>query len=208
VVVALAVIAGVLAATGVVPVPWAPKTVTEGDPVFGWTLTFPKAWNAKHQTPNSATTTVRFESGNGNGIGVRVQALRFPQEIPADQARSDTVLNQFKVLVNRRASDVTIVDGPTFGSIHGLPYARYVYTYSVSLNGVPRTVEDDDYYFINGAKLEEVTFEALASKWAKTLPEFDKAIATFRSQHLSAGTVPSPSVTSTVTGTTSPSPSP
>jgi hypothetical protein len=198
-IVGLIVLLGVLAATGVVPVPWAPKTVTEGDPVFGWTLTFPKAWNTKPQTPT--TTTVRFQSNSGNGIGVRVQAQRFPQEIPADQVRSDTVVNQLKNLVNRRANDVTIVDGPTFGTIHGVPYTRYVYTYSVSLNGVPRTVEDDDYYFINGAKLEEVTFEALATKWAKTLPQFDKAIATFRSQHLSVGGV-------TSTATTAPSVSP
>jgi hypothetical protein len=62
---------------------------------------------------------------------------------------------------------------------------------------VPVTLEDVDYYLFNGAKLEEVTFETTATRYAAVLPDINKAIQTFRSQHLAAG--PSPSVTATAT---------
>ena len=195
VLVAIVVVVGVLVATGTVRVPFiGSKTVTEGDPAFGWTITIPAKWTSKSQALTS--TTVRFQA-EGSGVGIRVQAQRFPQELPADQVRSDTVVNQLKNLVNRHGADVTIREGPTFGTIHGVPYVRYVYTFTDSSSGVPVVLQDADYYLFNGAKLEEVTFETTAARYASVLPEINKAIQTFRSQHFAPG--PSPSVTSTAT---------
>jgi hypothetical protein len=194
-VVAVVVVLGVLVATRTVHVPFiGSNTVTEGDPVFGWTITIPTSWTAKAQALTSST--VRFQA-EGSGVGIRVQAQRFPEEIPADQVRTDTVVNQLKVLVNKHGPDVTIREGPTFGSIHGVPYVRYVYTFTDSSSGVPVVLQDADYYLFNGAKLEEVTFETTAARYASVLPDINKAIQTFRSQHFTAG--PSPSVTATAT---------
>jgi len=194
VVVALAI--GVLAATGAVHVPFVgSKTKTVGDPAFGWTITIPTKWTSKAQTITGST--VRFQS-EGSGVGIRVQAQRFPQEMPADQVRSDAVVNQLKTLVNKHGPDVTIREGPTFGTIRGVPYVRYVYTFTDTSSGVPVTLEDVDYYLFNGAKLEEVTFETTAARYAAVLPDINRAIQTFRSQHLTAG--PSPSVTATAAG--------
>jgi len=170
------------------------NTKTVGDPVFGWTITIPTKWTSKAQTITGST--VRFES-EGSGVGIRVQAQRFPQEMPPDQVRSDAVVNQLKTLVNRHGPDVTIREGPTFGTIRGVPYVRYVYTFTDTSSGVPVTLEDADYYLFNGAKLEEVTFETTAARYASVLPDINKAIQTFRSQHFTAG--PSPSVTATAT---------
>ena len=194
VVVALAV--GVLVATGVVHVPFVGSdTKTVGDPAFGWTITIPTKWTSKAQTITGST--VRFQA-EGSGVGIRVQAQRFPQEMPADQVRSDAVVNQLKILVNKHGPDVTIREGPTFGTIRGVPYVRYVYTFTDTSSGVPVTLEDVDYYLFNGAKLEEVTFETTAARYAAVLPDINKAIQTFRSQHFTAG--PSPSVTATAAG--------
>ncbi|MCW3042678.1 MAG: hypothetical protein JWL57_836 [Actinobacteria bacterium] len=193
--VAVVVVLGVLVATGVVHVPFiGNRTVTEGDPVFGWTITIPTSWTAKAQALTSST--VRFQA-EGSGVGIRVQAQRFPQEMPADQVRTDTVVNQLKVIVNKHGPDVTIREGPTFGTIRGVPYVRYVYTFTDSSSGVPVVLQDADYYLFNGAKLEEVTFETTAARYASVLPDINKAIQTFRSQHFTAG--PSPSVTATAT---------
>ncbi len=193
VVIALAV--GVLVATGAVHVPFVGShTKTVGDPVFGWTITIPTKWTSKAETVTGST--VRFQS-EGSGVGIRVQAQRFPQEMPPDQVHSDAVVNQLKTLVNRHGPDVTIREGPTFGTIRGVPYVRYVYTFTDTSSGVPVTLEDVDYYLFNGAKLEEVTFETTAARYTSVLPDINKAIQTFRSQHLTAG--PSPSVTATAT---------
>jgi hypothetical protein len=192
---AIVVAVGVLVATGVVHVPFiGSNTVTEGDPAFGWTITIPTKWTSKSQALTS--TTVRFQA-EGSGVGIRVQAQRFPAELPADQVRSDTVVNQLKTLVNRHGTDVTIREGPTFGTIRGVPYVRYVYTFTDSSSGVPVVLQDADYYLFNGAKLEEVTFETTAARYASVLPDINKAIQTFRSQHFTAG--PSPSATATAT---------
>ncbi|MEA2535500.1 MAG: hypothetical protein QOJ93_3311 [Actinomycetota bacterium] len=194
-VLAVIVALGALAVTGVVHVPFiGSNTVTEGDPVFGWTITIPTKWTAKGQALTSST--VRFQA-EGSGVGIRVQAQRFPQEIPADQVRTDTVVNQLKVIVNKHGPDVTIREGPTFGTIRGVPYVRYVYTFTDSSSGVPVPLQDADYYLFNGAKLEEVTFETTAARYASVLPDINKAIQTFRSQHFTAGA--SPSVTATAT---------
>jgi hypothetical protein len=194
-VLAVIVALGALAVTGVVHVPFiGSNTVTEGDPAFGWTITIPTKWTAKGQALTSST--VRFQA-EGSGVGIRVQAQRFPQEIPADQVRTDTVVNQLKVIVNKHGPDVTIREGPTFGTIRGVPYVRYVYTFTDSSSGVPVPLQDADYYLFNGAKLEEVTFETTAARYASALPDINKAIQTFRSQHFTAG--PSPSVTATAT---------
>jgi len=194
-VLAVVVALGALVATGVVHVPFiGNRTVTEGDPAFGWTITIPTKWTAKAQALTSST--VRFQA-EGSGVGIRVQAQRFPQEIPADQVRTDTVVNQLKVIVNKHGPDVTIREGPTFGTIRGVPYVRYVYTFTDSSSGVPVPLQDADYYLFNGAKLEEVTFETTAVRYASVLPDINKAIQTFRSQHFTAG--PSPSVTATAT---------
>jgi hypothetical protein len=139
---------------------------------------------------------VRFQA-EGSGVGIRVQAQRFPEEMPADQVRTDTVVNQLKVIVNKHGSDVTIREGPTFGTLRGVPYVRYVYTYTDTSSGTPLLLQDADYYLFNGAKLEEVTFETTAARYASVLPGINKAIQTFRSQHFTAG--PSPSVTATAT---------
>jgi hypothetical protein len=195
VLIAIVVALGALVATGTVHVPFiGSKTVTEGDPAFGWAITIPAKWTSKAQALTS--TTVRFQA-EGSGVGIRVQAQRFPQELPADQVRSDTVVNQLKNLVNKHGADVTIREGPTFGTIHGVPYVRYVYTFTDSSSGVPVVLQDADYYLFNGAKLEEVTFETTAAHYAGVLPDINKAIQTFRSQHFTAG--PSPSVTATAT---------
>jgi hypothetical protein len=194
-VLAVIVALGALVATRTVDVPFiGSRTVTEGDPAFGWIITIPTSWTAKAQALTSST--VRFQA-EGSGVGIRVQAQRFPEEIPADQVRTDTVVNQLKVLVNKHGPDVTIREGPTFGSIHGVPYVRYVYTFTDSSSGVPVVLQDADYYLFNGAKLEEVTFETTAARYASVLPDINKAIQTFRSQHFTAG--PSPSVTATAT---------
>jgi hypothetical protein len=194
VLVAIVVAVGVLAATGVVHVPFiGTKTVTEGDPAFGWTITIPTKWTSKAQALNNST--VRFQA-EGSGVGIRVQAQRFPEEMPPDQVRSDTVVNQLKTLVNRHGTDVTIKEGPTFGTIRGVPYVRYVYTFTDSTSGVPVVLQDADYYLFNGAKLEEVTFETTAARYASVLPDINQAIQTFRSQHFTRGT---PSVTGTAT---------
>jgi hypothetical protein len=194
-VLAVIVALGALAVTGVVRVPFiGSNTVTEGDPAFGWTITIPTSWTAKAQSLTSST--VRFQA-EGSGVGIRVQAQRFPEEIPADQVRTDTVVNQLKVIVNKHGPDVTIREGPTFGTIRGVPYVRYVYTFTDSSSGVPVPLQDADYYLFNGAKLEEVTFETTAARYARVLPDINKAIQTFRSQHFTAG--PSPSVTATAT---------
>ena len=193
VIVAIVVALGVLVATGALHVPFTgSNTVTEGDPAFGWTITIPTKWTAKAQALTSST--VRFQA-EGSGVGIRVQAQRFPEEMPADQVRTDTVVNQLKVIVNKHGSDVTIREGPTFGTIHGVPYVRYVYTYTDTSSGAPVPLQDADYYLFNGAKLEEVTFETTAARYASVLPDINKAIKTFRSQHFTAGA--SPSVTAT-----------
>jgi hypothetical protein len=193
VLVAIVVALGVLVATGVVHVPFiGSNTVTEGDPAFGWTITIPTKWTAKAQSLTSST--VRFQA-EGSGVGIRVQAQRFPEEMPADQVRTDTVVNQLKVIVNKHGSDVTIREGPTFGTLRGVPYVRYVYTYTDTSSGTPVLLQDADYYLFNGAKLEEVTFETTAARYASVLPDINKAIKTFRSQHFTAGQ--SPSVTAT-----------
>ena len=135
VLIALAV--GVLVATGVVHVPFVGSdTKTVGDPVFGWTITIPTKWTSKAQTVTGST--VRFQA-EGSGVGIRVQAQRFPQEMPADQVRSDAVVNQLKILVDKHGPDVTIREGPTFGNIHGVPYVRYLYTFTDTSSGVPVT---------------------------------------------------------------------
>jgi len=186
---------GVLAATGAVHVPFVGSaTKTVGDPAFGWTITIPTKWTSKAQTITSST--VRFQA-EGSGVGIRVQAQRFAQEMPPDQVRSDAVVNQLKTLVTKHGPDVTIREGPTFGTIRGVPYVRYVYTFTDTSSGVPVPLEDADYYLFNGAKLEEVTFETTAARYAGVLPDINKAIQTFRSQHFTAG--PSPSVTGTAT---------
>ena len=124
--------------------------------------------------------------------------------MPPDQVRSDAVVSQLTKLVNDHGPDVTIREGPTFGTIHGVPYVRYVYTFTDTSSGVPVTLEDVDYYLFNGAKLEEVTFETTAARSAAALPDINKAIQTFRSQHLAPG--PSSSVTATATSTPPASP--
>lgn len=200
VVIALAL--GVLAATGTVHVPFVgSNTKTVGDPAFGWTITIPTKWTSKAQVMNNST--VRFQA-EGSGVGIRVQAQRFPQEMPADQVRSDAVVNQLKKLVNDHGPDVIIREGPTFGTIHGVPNVRYVYTFTDNSSGVGVTLQDADYYLFNGAKLEEVTFETTAARYASVLPDINKAIQTFRSQHFTAE--PSPSVTATATSTPPASP--
>lgn len=193
---------GILAVTGVIKVPFIgsdTKTVT--DPAFGWSLTIPTKWGTKAQMLQG--TTIRFQA-EGNGVGVRVQAQLFPEEMPADQVKSDTVVSQLKTIVNKHGPDVTIKEGPTFGAIHGVPYVRYVYTFTDNSSGVPVVLQDADYYLFNGAKLEEVTFETTAARYATNLGDITTAIGTFRSPRFVAGQT---SVTSTATNAPSPTPS-
>lgn len=194
---------GVLGATGAIHVPFlGNKTVTEGDPLYGWTLTIPTKWDAKHQAFNTNTTTIRFQS-EGSGVGVRVQAQRFPQEVPADQVRSDVVVSSLRKLVNAHGADVVVKDGPTFGTLRAVPYVRYIYTYTDNSSSVPISLEDADYFFFNGAKLEEVTFETTAAHYDKDLSDINTAIGTFHSAHLGPG----PSLSPSASGSPSPSPS-
>lgn len=174
----------VLTLTGAISVPFfGNKSVPLADSAFGWSLTVPRKWVAKSQV--GTTNIIRFQS-EGNGVGVRVQAQLFPQEVPADQIHGDVVLNQLKKLIATNRPDVTINEGPTFGTINGVPYVRYVFTFTDFSSGVAIPLKDMDYYFFNGAKLEEVTLEVSAAKYAQTAAEFNKTILTFHSRRITA----------------------
>jgi len=197
---AVVVVVAALGFFGVIHVPFiGSKTETVGDPVYGWTLSIPVKWAAHSQTFNNSTTTIRFQS-DGSNVGVRVEAERFSEEMPVDAIQGDTVINQLKMLVTRHGPDTTILEGPTFGSLRGVPYVRYVYTFTDTSGQVPRELKDLQYYVFNGAKLEIVTFETTTKNWSSVLGDMNTALASFHSQHLGVG--PSP------TGTASPSHSP
>jgi len=182
--------------TGVLRLPFlGSPTVTEADQAYGWALTIPTAWTKKQVKPTGGTT-IRYQS-QGDGVGVRVQAQFLTAEMPPDGIKDNQVTGQLKALVAKHGPDVTIQEGPTFGSVRGVPYVHYLYTFTDFSSGVAILLEDSDYYLFNGAKLEEVTFETTAARYASVLPDINKAIQTFHSQHLTAG--PSPSVTATAT---------
>jgi hypothetical protein len=188
-VLAVIVAVGALAVTGVVHVPFIGKQkVTEGDPEFGWTLEIPTRWTANAHSFTG--TDVRFRA-EGSGVGVQVRAQRFFQEIPPDEVRKDQLVQQVKPVINDASAQLTIVDGPTFGTINGVPYVKYLYTYFAPLNGVQSKLEHSQYHFFNGANVEEVTYETLASQYAKNVADIEASIKTFHSAHLTP--VPTPS---------------
>ncbi|HYR62880.1 MAG TPA: hypothetical protein VET24_09675 [Actinomycetota bacterium] len=189
--VAIVATVGVLAATGVIHVPFiGSNTVTEGDPLFGWTLAVPTKWTSSSHSLNQSD--VRFLS-EGSGVGVQVRAQRYYQEIPADQVSKDLIVQQVKPVINDESAQLTIVEGPTFGKINGVPYVKFLYTYFVPINGVRTHLEHSQYHFFNGANVEEVTYETQASKYSAAVSDITKSIQTFHSTHLSPAPTPAAS---------------
>ena len=188
--------------TGVLRLPFlGSPTVTEADQAYGWALTIPTAWTKKQVKPTGGTT-IRYQS-QGDGVGVRVQAQFLTAEMPPDGIKDNQVTGQLKALVAKHGPDVTIQEGPTFGSVRGVPYVHYLYTFTDFSSGVAILLEDSDYYLFNGAKLEAVTFETTAARYRNHAAEFTRALQTFRSRHMTEGATPSPSGPA---GSASPSP--
>ena len=179
--------------TGVLRLPFVGSpTVTQADQAYGWALTIPTAWTKKEARPTGGTT-IRYQS-QGDGVGVRVQAQFLSAEMPPEGIRDNQVISQLKALVSKHGPDVTIKEGPTFGSVRGVPYVHYLYTFTDFSSGVAILLEDSDYYLFDGAKLEEVTFETTGARYRDHAAEFTRALQTFRSRHVTEGATPSPKV--------------
>lgn len=207
------VVIGVGAATGHIQLPFVGKpTVNYVDPLYHWTITFPKAW-AEKKAPVSVDT-IRYES-DGGGVGIRVQGQFLKGEINAAATHSSVMLSQLKGLEGPTESrpDSTIVAGPIFGAANGAPYVHYVVTYTDFSSGVPVLLEDSDYFVFNGANLEIVTFETDAKNYSREAPQFVTALDSFHSKYITEGSLPpspaaspgaSPAASPGVTATASP----
>ena len=207
---------GVAAALGKLQLPFVGKpTVTQGDVLYGWTITFPREW-AKQKAPLQVDT-IRYES-DGGGVGIRVQAQFLKEPVSAARAKSSDMQNELNTLEGPNASgrpDASIIAGPEYGTINGAVSVHYLVNYTDFSSGVPVKLQDSDYYIFNGANLEIVTLECDKKDFAKNEPDFQAAIKTFHSRHMvegvnpspSPGSTPSPAATPSVTGTaTSPAP--
>jgi hypothetical protein len=203
------VVIGVGAATGHLQLPFVGKpTVNYVDPVYHWTITFPKTW-AEKKAPVSVDT-IRYES-DGGGVGIRVQGQFLRGEITPAATRSPVMLAQLKGLEGPTESrpDSTILSGPTFGTVNGAPFVHYLVTYTDFSSGVPVLLEDSDYFVFNGANLEIVTFETDAKNFSQESSQFVTAMDSFHSKYLTEGAVPAspaaaPPASPGVTATASP----
>jgi hypothetical protein len=207
VVLALVVTVAAFAATGRLQLPFVGKpTFSEVDPVFHWSITFPRAWAAKK---GPAKDTVRYVS-QGDGVGIRVEAEFLKGEVSAAEARSNDMTTELKQLEgpNQSRPDASIVGGPTFGTTNGVPYVQFLVTYTDFSTGVAVPIEDSDNYLFNGANLEIVRFETDAKNFSAQSSAFAKALQSFHSKNLTEGTpVATPtSVTATATATATATP--
>jgi hypothetical protein len=175
-------------------------TITKGDPAYGWGITFPSAWARHEAEPPSGSSTIRYQS-QGSGVGIRIEAEFLKGDMPPEGVRDPGVQRQLHDLIYRRSGDIGIKEGPIFGSVHGIPYAHYLLSFTDFSSGRPIPLEDSSYYLFNGANLEIVTFETTAAKFGEHASEFAKAIETFQSKHISSGGEPSPAAP---TGTATP----
>ncbi|HLI56036.1 MAG TPA: hypothetical protein VKY26_03280 [Actinomycetota bacterium] len=199
-----------LAVTGRVRLPFVGEPVTtQADPIWHWSITFPKAWATKTRTPPASDVEgVRFES-EGDNVGVRITAEPLAGVVTAADTRS----TEFTQALTAKAEvpgggrpDLSVLSGPNFGTINGVPYDQYLIDYHDFSSGVAVLLEDTDYFMFNGANLEIVTFETDQKYFAKDQPAFVKAVKTFHSKFLSEGVPASPSPTGvTATATSSPS---
>ncbi|GAC1367294.1 MAG: hypothetical protein NVSMB32_12190 [Actinomycetota bacterium] len=198
-IVAFVLVAGatLAAITGHLPFVGKP-TVTKANDAFGWVLTFPRTWD-KAEPTTKLGPPIRFVS-QGGGVGVKVQAQLLTAEMPpggtTDPALFATLEKLEKNIQNR--PDLTFIEGPghgglATGTIHNVPFVHYLITYTDFSSGIPILLEDSDYFFFNGAKEEQVTFETDAKDYKKHAGEFTKAVATFQSRHITQGATPPPS---------------
>lgn len=170
-------------------------TVTEANATLGWSITFPKAWAKKK---GSGLKPPIYYVSQGGGVGIKIQAELLSGEMPAGGTTNPELtadLDKIEKASNR--PDITFLQGPGHGgvgngTIHGVPFVHYLITYTDFSTGIPILLEDDDYYFFNGAKEEQVTFETDAKDYAKNAADINKAIQTFTSRHISAGSTPLP----------------
>jgi hypothetical protein len=204
--VVILVIAGVIysAASGRLQLPFVGKpTTTEKDSLYHWSMTFPKAWSTK------AVVSTNITESDGAGVGVRVQGTQLDGEITAAELRQPSMqqqLNKDEGPTAQGRPDATILSGPVYGAVNGIPYAHYLVTFTDFSSGVGILLEDSDYFLFNGANLEIVTFECDAKNFSGQSAAFTKAIGTFHSDHLGPAVLPSP--VPSASPATSPSPSP